>query len=92
VEGTKNAFISQISKLAKSDVTPHVQHALEHAGYRLSGFFRDYDREEIAPGVVKRGYEAVYAKLLVSEDEVQRPDPKNMTPKTKALFDLLFPA
>jgi len=28
---------------------------------------------------------------LVSEDEVLRPDPKNMTPKTKALFDLLFP-
>lgn len=71
--------------------TPHLQRALEHAGYRLLGFFPGYGREEIAPGVVKRVYEAVYAKLLVSEDEVHRPDPKNMTPKTKALFDLLFP-
>jgi hypothetical protein len=34
---------------------------------------------------------AVYAKLLVTEGDVHRPDPKNMTPKTKALFDLLFP-
>jgi hypothetical protein len=50
-----------------------------------------HGREEIAPGVVKRVYEAVYAKLLVSDDEVHRPDPRNMTPKTKALFDLLFP-
>ena len=71
--------------------TPHVQRAFEHAGYRLLGFFPGYGREEIAPGVVKRVYEAVYAKLLVSEDEVHRPDPGNMTPRTRALFDLLFP-
>lgn len=70
---------------------PNVQRALEHAGYRLLGFFPGYGREEIAPGVVKRVYEAVYAKLLVSEGEVHRPDPRNMTPKTKVLFDLLFP-
>lgn len=71
--------------------TPHLQRALEHAGYRLLGFFPGYSREEIAPGVVKRVYEAVYAKLLVSEDEVHRPESRNMTPMTKALFDLLFP-
>jgi hypothetical protein len=71
---------------------PNMQRALEHAGYRLLGFFPGYGREEIAPGVVKRVYEAVYAKLLVPEDEVLRPDPANMTPKTRALFDLLFPA
>jgi hypothetical protein len=28
--------------------------------------------------------------LLVPEDEVHWPDPKNMTPKAKALFELLF--
>lgn len=71
--------------------SPHLQRALEHAGYRLLGLFPGYGREEIAPGVVKRVYEAVYAKLLASDDEVHRPDPKSMTPKTKALFDLLFP-
>jgi hypothetical protein len=70
---------------------PHVQRAFEHADYRLLGIFPGYGREEIAPGVVKRVYEAVYAKLLVPEEEVHLPDPKNMTPKTKALFDLLFP-
>ncbi len=69
---------------------PHVQRALENAGYRLLGFFPGYDREEVAPGVVKRVYQAVYAKLLVPSDEVLRPDPRNMTPTSKALFDLLF--
>ena len=34
--------------------------------------------------------QAVYAKLLVPEDEVLRPDPKNLTPKARALFELLF--
>jgi len=69
---------------------PHVQRALEHAGYRLLGFFPGYDREEVAPGVVKRVYQAVYAKLLVPDAEVLRPDPKNLTPRARALFDLLF--
>ena len=66
------------------------QRALERAGFRLLGFFPGYDREEISPGVVKRVYQAVYAKLLVSADEVLYPDPKNMTQKAKTLFDLLF--
>jgi hypothetical protein len=69
---------------------PYAQRALEKAGYRLVGFFPGYDREEVAPGVVKRVYQAVYAKLLVPADEVLRPDPKNMTPKSRALFELLF--
>ncbi|MGH9577052.1 MAG: hypothetical protein ACRD3R_06410 [Terriglobales bacterium] len=70
--------------------TPYAQRALEHAGYRLLGFFPGYDREEVAPGVVKRVYQSVYAKLLVPEDEVHWPDPKNMTPRARALFELLF--
>jgi hypothetical protein len=69
---------------------PYMAQALEHAGYRLLGFFPGFDRELIAPGVVKRVYQAVYAKLLVPEDRVLRPDPKNLTPGAKALFDLLF--
>ncbi len=70
--------------------TPHAQRAMESAGYRLLGFFPGYDREEISPGVVKRVYQAVYAKLLVPESEILRPDPKNMTPKSSALFAMLF--
>lgn len=70
--------------------TVYAQQALEHADYRLLGFMPGYDRQVVAPGVVKRVYLAVYAKLLVPEDEVHRPDPKNLTPKAKALFELLF--
>ncbi len=69
---------------------PHAQRALENAGYRLLGFFPGYDREEVSPGVVKRVYQAVYAKLLVPKDEVHWPDPKNMTPRASDLFELLF--
>jgi hypothetical protein len=68
----------------------HVQQALERAGYRLLGFFPGFDREEVEPGVVKRVYQAVYAKLLVSEDKIHRPAPENMTPRTKRIFELLF--
>ena len=49
------------------------------------------DRELVAPGVVKRVYQAVYAKLLAPENKVLRPDPKNMTPTAKRLYELLFP-
>lgn len=66
------------------------QRALEGAGYRLLGFFPGYDREEVAPGVVKRVYEAVYAKLLVPEEEVLRPDPRNLTPRARVLYEMLF--
>lgn len=68
---------------------PYVAQALEHAGYRLLGFWPGYDRE-LVDGVVRRVYQAVYAKLLVPEDRVLRPDPKNMTPGARALFELLF--
>ena len=70
---------------------PSMQLALEHAGYHLFGFVPGYDREMVAPGVVKRVYEALYAKVLVPDDQLLRPDPKNLTPRTKALFDMLFP-
>lgn len=70
---------------------PHMQHALETAGWQLIGFTSGYDREQVAPGVVKRVFESVYTKVLVPEDEVLRPDPRNLTPKARALFDVLFP-
>ena len=70
---------------------PNMQLALERAGYQLLGFVPGYDREEVAPGVVKRVYEAVYGKVLVPDDELLRPDPKNLSPKARALFELIFP-
>lgn len=70
---------------------PNMQLALERAGYQLLGFAPGYDREMVAPGVVKRVFEAFYAKVLVPDEELLRPDPKNLSPKGQALFDVLFP-
>ena len=70
---------------------PHMQHALESAGWQLIGFTSGYDQEQVAPGVVKRVFEGVYTKVLVAEEELHRPDPANLTPRAKALFDFLFP-
>ena len=70
---------------------PHMQHALEAAGWQLIGFTSGYDREQVAPGVVKRVFEACYCKVLVAGDEVVRPDRNNLTPRARALFDALFP-
>ena len=70
---------------------PSMQLALERAGYRLLGFVPGYDREVVAPGLVKRVYEAVYAKVLVPDEELLRPEPQNLSPKARALFAVLFP-
>ena len=70
---------------------PSMQLALERAGYQLQGFVPGYDREVVAPGLVKRVYEAVYAKVLVPDEELLRPDPKNLSPKARAMFAVLFP-
>jgi len=70
---------------------PHMQHALEVAGWQLIGFTSGYDQEEVAPGVVKRVFEGVYCKALVPEDDLVRPDPAHLTPRARALFDALFP-
>ncbi len=71
--------------------TPHMQRAFERSGYRLLGFAPGYDREVVSPGVVKRVFEAYYAKILVPADELQVPDRANLTPRTLALFESTFP-
>jgi len=70
---------------------PQMQRALEHAGYQLIGFVPGYDREEVSPGVVKRVFEAVYAKRLAPAEEFLRPEDRNMTPTARRLFDTIFP-
>ncbi|MHB1201110.1 MAG: hypothetical protein ACYCZ6_16455 [Polaromonas sp.] len=70
---------------------PHMQMALERAGYQLIGFMPGYDREEVSPGVVKRVFEAGYVKRLAPLEEFLRPQDKNMTPNAKHLFDIIFP-
>ena len=48
------------------------------------------DREMVAPGVEQRVYEAFYAKVLVPDEDLLRPDPENLSPKARALFDVIF--
>lgn len=71
---------------------PHVQKAFEALRWQLIGITPGYDREMVAPGVVKRVYEAVYAKVLIGDAGLLRPQARNLTAKTRAFFDLLFPA
>ena len=70
---------------------PYIQMAFERLGWLLIGITPGYDREMVAPGVVKRVYEAVYAKVLVGDSGLLHPDSRNMTDRTKAFFRLLFP-
>ena len=71
---------------------PYAQLATERAGFQLLGFMPGYDREVGEDGVIKRVYEAVYAMVLVPKERLLRPESKNLSPKAKALFELLFPA
>ena len=69
---------------------PHVQQ-LSTIGWQLIGITPGYDREMVAPGVVKRVYEAVYAKVLVADNGLLRPRARNLTQRTRAFFRMLFP-
>jgi hypothetical protein len=53
---------------------PQMRLALERAGYQLIGFMPGYDRKEVSPGVVKRVYEARYAKRLAPAEEFCGPN------------------
>jgi len=70
---------------------PHVQRSFEELGWELIGIAPGYDREMVAPGVIKRVYEAVYAKVLVAEQQLLPPRTRNLTRRTRAFFQLLFP-
>lgn len=68
---------------------PHMQHALEAVGWQFVGFSSGYDQEMVSPGVVKRVFEAVYCKVLVPEEDLVHPDPENLTPRARALWDAI---
>jgi hypothetical protein len=70
---------------------PHMQTTFERMGWQLVGITPGFDQEVIAPGDVKRVYEAIYAKVLVSAEELLRPRAEDLTPAVNALFDLLYP-
>jgi GNAT superfamily N-acetyltransferase len=69
---------------------PHAQKLLERRGYRPIGLVPGYDREMSADGKILRVFEALYVKVLVSEDELLQPNPEDQTPSTRALLEFLF--
>ena len=69
---------------------PPVQMLCEQFGYQLAGIVPGFDRELVAPGVVKRVYEALYAKPLVAESEMLFPDKRQLLPKVATLLDQLY--
>jgi len=71
---------------------PHMQVGFEKAGWKLIGIMPGFDRELVRLGEVKRVFEAIYVKVLVTNSEFVRPSTNGMTPTTRALFDLLFPS
>jgi hypothetical protein len=70
--------------------TRHQQVIAERRGFELVGIVPGYDRDVIAPGVTKRVYEALYAKLLVSQDEVYVPPAESLTKRTRAVWTAIF--
>ena len=70
---------------------PYMAEKFERLGWQLIGIIPGFDREMVEPGVVKRVYEAIYTKVLVDEKDFMLPRRSAMTPKTAALFDLLYP-
>jgi len=71
---------------------PNMQMVFERAGFQIVGIVPASDRLMVAPGVVKRVYEAMYVKVLAADADVLRPQAESMTPRTKALYDFLFAA
>jgi len=91
LEGAARAMGMEVIYYITTLRSPHMQTVAEAAGFQLVGILPGSDRAMVAPGVVKRVYEAVYIKVLVPETELLRPKPEYLTPATKALFDVLFP-
>jgi hypothetical protein len=69
---------------------PHAQRAFERAGWLLIGIAPGFDREMVAPGVVRRVFEAMYAKALVGDGALLSPHVHNMTARTREMFQRLF--
>lgn len=70
--------------------TRHQQVIAERMGYTLVGIVPAYDRSMVAPGEVKRVYEALYARVTVDRSQVQEPAQGALTARTRALYLHLF--
>jgi hypothetical protein len=70
--------------------TRHQQVIAERRGFELVGIVPGHDRDVIAPGEIKRVYEALYAKLLVASDQVHTPPREALTKRTREVWSALF--
>lgn len=69
---------------------PHQQVCAEKCGFKLVGIVPGYDIDMVRPNEPRRVFEALYAKVLVEPSQCEIPASKNLTPKTKALYDFIF--
>ncbi|WP_433782840.1 chorismate mutase [Pseudomonas frederiksbergensis] len=70
--------------------TPYMQQALEQAGYKAVGIMPGLDREETAPGIVRRVYEVIYVKRLAPHADFLIPTGHNLTPTVARLYADIF--
>ncbi|MCY1042886.1 hypothetical protein OV208_16320 [Corallococcus sp. bb12-1] len=84
--GAEVALYYSTLKLARAQLNA------EHHGFKLVGIVPAFDMDAIAPGTVKRVYEAIYAKVLTGPEHVHIPDWNALIPSTRALFTHLFGA
>jgi hypothetical protein len=68
----------------------HQQVLAERFRYALVGIVPAMDRSLDDTGRVKRVYEALYAKVLVGEDQIALPPPDALTSRTRIVWDALF--
>jgi hypothetical protein len=68
---------------------PYFQRTFERMGWQLIGVMPGFDQELVAPGEVRRVYEAIYVKVL-NPDALLAPDKSNMTDTVRNLYELLF--
>ena len=69
---------------------PHQQVCAERSGFSLVGIIPAFDLDMVRPGEPRRVFEALYAKVLVGSEQIEIPSMKNLTPKTKELYEMLF--
>lgn len=55
------------------------------------GFVPGCDREDVAPGAVKRVIEAACCQVLAPRDALLSPCLDDMTPRVRALYERLYP-
>ena len=62
----------------------------ERMRYQLVGIVPAFDRDMVQPGEIKRVYEALYAKVLISSDGVVKPPLSALSFRTRKVWNAIF--